>query len=125
MNIYRKVTNIAGSCEHGQDTFQCQSYDWYQTNKSNYYWTENFSDDDGVTLSLSSDLKPLAKQDELLSFEIVPYFTKHHCEEAQFTNRTNKTRNKREMICGTNFHLKNKTLIKKKEIKIDKLGIWL
>lgn len=59
-------------------------------------------------------LKPSLKQDELLSFEIVHYFTKHHTEEAQFTIRTNKTRHKREMMCGNNFHLKNKTFIKKR-----------
>lgn len=78
----------------------------------------------GLNLSLSRALIPTLKPDELLSFEIVLYFTKHHCEEAQFTIRTNKTRNKREMIYGNNFYLKNKTFIKK-EIKIDKLDIWL
>lgn len=53
-------------------------------------FNREFSDDVWFILSLPSDLKPSLKQDKLLSFEIVPYFTKHHCEEAQFSNRTEK-----------------------------------
>lgn len=60
------------------------------------------------------ELNTITQQDQVLSFEIILYFTKHHCEEAQLTMRNNKTRNKRGMMCGNNFHLKNKTFIKKR-----------